>query len=112
MAKKSFEERKKIIYDLVRDALYVPMKEKELAIFLQVEPEDRPQLKQALEELLKEHAIEITKRGKYKAPENPILEGHFIANEKGFGFICVDDRFLNFFQKFDCLFHICFVSHC
>ena len=56
MAKKSFEERKKIIYDLVRDALYVPMKEKELAIFLQVEPEDRPQLKQALEELLKEHA--------------------------------------------------------
>ena len=87
MAKKSFEERKKIIYDLVRDALYVPMKEKELAIFLQVEPEDRPQLKQALEELLKEHAIEITKRGKYKAPENPILEGRFIANEKGFGFI-------------------------
>ena len=63
MAKKSFEERKKIIYDLVRDVLYVPMKEKELAIFLQVEPEDRPQLKQALEELLKEHAIEITKRG-------------------------------------------------
>ena len=92
MAKKSFEERKKIIYDLVRDALYVPMKEKELAIFLQVEPEDRPQLKQALEELLKEHAIEITKRGKYKAPENPILEGRFIANEKGFGFIEVEGQ--------------------
>ena len=66
MAKKSFEERKKIIYDLVRDALYVPMKEKELAIFLQVEPEDRPQLKQALEELLKEHAIEITKHRKIR----------------------------------------------
>ena len=92
MAKKSYEERKKIIYDLVRDALYVPMKEKELAIFLQVEPEDRPQLKQALEELLKEHAIEITKRGKYKAPENPVLEGRFIANEKGFGFIEVEGQ--------------------
>ena len=92
MAKKSYEERKKIIYDLVRDALYVPMKEKELAIFPQVEPEDRPQLKQALEELLKEHAIEITKRGKYKAPENPVLEGRFIANEKGFGFIEVEGQ--------------------
>ena len=83
MAKKSFEERKKIIYDLVRDALYAPMKEKELAIFLQVEPEDRPQLKQALEELLKEHAIEITKRGKYKAPENPILT----SNQEDFSVI-------------------------
>ena len=30
------EKRKKVICDLVNDELYVPMKEKELAIFLQV----------------------------------------------------------------------------
>lgn len=66
MAKKSFEERKKIIYDLVRDALYVPMKEKELAIFLQVEPEDRPQLKQALEELLKSMRSRLPSAGSIK----------------------------------------------
>ena len=30
------EKRKKVIVDLVNDSLYVPMKEKELAVFLQV----------------------------------------------------------------------------
>ena len=36
MKKKSLEQRKKIVCDLVSDALYVPMKEKELAIMMQV----------------------------------------------------------------------------
>lgn len=31
------EKRKKVICDLVKDDFYVPMKEKELAMFLQVE---------------------------------------------------------------------------
>lgn len=90
--KKSYEERKKLIYDLVRDDFYVPMKEKELAVFLQVEPEDRPEMKQILEELLAERGIEITKRGKYKAPEDTVLEGTFVSNAKGFGFIEVEGR--------------------
>ena len=38
---KSREERKNLICDLVENPLYVPMKEKELAIFLQVAKEDR-----------------------------------------------------------------------
>ena len=33
MNKKSYQERKQMIYDLVRTQFYVPMKEKELAIF-------------------------------------------------------------------------------
>ena len=37
MADKTFEERKKIIYDFINDPRYVPMKQKELAIILQVE---------------------------------------------------------------------------
>lgn len=92
MNKKSYQERKQMIYDLVRAQFYVPMKEKELAIFLQVDPEDRPELKQILNELLDEHAVEITKRGKYKVPENKVLEGIFIANAKGFGFVEVEGQ--------------------
>ena len=46
---KSFEERKKSIVNLVDSEFYVPMKEKELAIMMQVEPEDRPVFKKALE---------------------------------------------------------------
>ena len=35
------DKRKKVICDLLKDEFYVPMKEKELAIMLQVEKEDR-----------------------------------------------------------------------
>ena len=39
------EKRKKVICDLVKDDFYVPMKEKELAIFLQVAKEDREEFR-------------------------------------------------------------------
>ena len=39
------EARKKIIIELMESDFYVPMKEKELAIMLQCEAEDRPELK-------------------------------------------------------------------
>ena len=54
------EKRKKLICELVEDEKYVPMKEKELAIFMQVKPEDRRELKRILEELLEEGKIERT----------------------------------------------------
>lgn len=92
MVTKSYEERKQLIYNLVREEMYVPMKEKELALFLRVEPEDRPEFKAILNELLAEHSVEITKRGKYRVPEQKTLEGVFIANAKGFGFIEVEDQ--------------------
>ena len=37
---KTFEKRKKVICDLICDEMYVPMKFKELAMFLQVPRED------------------------------------------------------------------------
>ena len=87
---KSREERKNLICELVENPLYVPMKEKELAIFLQVAKEDREELKAVLEELLAEGRLEITKRGKYKKPEEHILTGLFIGNQKGFGFVQIE----------------------
>ena len=48
------DKRKKVICDLVADELYVPMKEKELAMFLQVSKQDREELRKILEELLAE----------------------------------------------------------
>ena len=38
---KSKQERKKLILELMGSEFYVPMKEKELAIMMQVRPEDR-----------------------------------------------------------------------
>lgn len=92
------DTRKKLICELVDDKLYVPMKEKELAVFLQVDREDREALKTVLEELLAEGKLEITKRGRYKKPEENYVTGTFIGNQKGFGFLevegCAEDLFI------------------
>lgn len=88
--KKSFEEHRQIILNLMKDELYVPMKEKELAIILQVEPEDRPELKRVLNSLLDEGKIAISKRGKYTYQEVKPIVGTFISNAKGFGFVEVE----------------------
>lgn len=91
MKEKKKEARKKLICELMEDPLYVPMKEKELAVFLQVAKEEREELKQILEELLAEGKLALTKRGKYKKPEARVVTGTFIGNQKGFGFLEVED---------------------
>ena len=88
--KKSFEEHRQIILDLMNDELYVPMKEKELAIILQVEPEDRAELKAVLNSLLAEGLITISKRGKYTKQDVKPVTGTFISHQKGFGFVEVE----------------------
>lgn len=90
MEKKSFKERKRIVYELITNELYVPMKEKELACFLQVEPDDRDELKAILNELILENRIEISKRGKYSKATRKVVTGTFISNNRGFGFIEIE----------------------
>lgn len=96
MEQKIYDRRKKLICELVEDELYVPMKEKELAAFMQVKPEERAELKQILEELLAEGKLQITKRGKYlkgdgKKQEEELV-GTFISNSRGFGFVEIEGR--------------------
>ena len=90
------EQRKEMIKKLVNEDMYVPMKEKELAAFLQVRPQDREELSMILKELLSESVVEITKRGKYvkcsedNKPLPGAVTGTFISNAKGFGFVVVE----------------------
>lgn len=96
-----YEKRKRMIVDLVNDPLYVPMKEKELAIFLQVEAKDRAELTQILNELLAENVIMISKRGKYSKAENTSLVGTFISNSRGFGFVEIEGESEDYFIPAD-----------
>ena len=91
------EERKKKICDLMEDAFYVPMKEKELAILMQVAPEEREEFKRILNELLSEGKLMITRRGKYQKAEANVLTGTFLGNMKGFGFVEVEGAEEDFF---------------
>ena len=88
------DRRKNIICQLVEDSCYVPMKEKELAVFMQVQSEDREELKSILAELVEQGKLELTKRGKYvKGSGKPLnLTGTFISNARGFGFVEIDGQ--------------------
>lgn len=88
------DKRKKVIMDFVSSEFYVPMKEKELAVMLQVSKEDRGELNRILNELLAEGKLSITKKGKFIKAKYPDKEfiGTFISHPKGFGFVEIEGR--------------------
>lgn len=99
------DKRKKVILDLVQEEFYVPMKEKELAVMLQVKKEDRAELNRLLNELLAEGELSITKKGKFiKAKKSDKeLTGTFISHPKGFGFVEIEGRDEDLYIPEDCV---------
>ncbi|MCI8550122.1 MAG: ribonuclease R [Lachnospiraceae bacterium] len=86
----SLEEGKKRLLALMEHKDYKPMKVKELAILLGVPREERPALQAALDALLSEGKLGLSKRGKYAPVENFLVKGTFSGNKKGFGFVTPD----------------------
>ncbi len=91
------EKRKKVICDLAADELYVPMKEKELAVFLQVDKTEREEFRSILEELLVEGKLSLTQKGKYMKSNGKGLVGTFISNARGFGFVEIEGQDEDYF---------------
>lgn len=85
------EKRKQVLENLMKDKQYVPMKIKELAIILQIPRENRGDLLEVLDELIKDGKIEQSKRGKYRIAEEHVLTGKFVGNARGFGFVETED---------------------
>ncbi|MCM1175920.1 MAG: ribonuclease R [Blautia sp.] len=92
MDRELFEKRKKLICELLNDEMYVPLKEKELAAFMQVAREDREEFRKALDSLLREGKVQVTAKGKYIKPDERLLTGTFIGNARGFGFVEIEGR--------------------
>lgn len=90
MEKQLLEERKKVIYELICDELYIPMKMKEIATLLQVPKDDREELKTVLDELLAEGKIEVSKKGKFSKSDGQFLSGTYTGHQKGYGFVTVE----------------------
>ena len=87
-----FEKRKKLICELVEDEMYVPMKEKELAMLMQVSKADREEFRKVLDALVLEGKIQLTSKGKYMKSDGSVLIGTFISNVRGFGFVEIEGR--------------------
>ena len=87
----TFEKRKKVIYDFIRDDHYVPMKIKEIAVLLQIPGEQREELRRVLDALVEEGKVSLSKRGKYSCGSAQRFTGIFQANARGFGFVTPAD---------------------
>ena len=98
-----FGERKKKVLALLEDPRYVPMKEKELAVLMQVKPEDREAFKEVLRELLEEGSVVLTRRGRYTLAQERTEEGTFLATSRGFGFVSVEGQTGDFLIPEDCV---------
>lgn len=81
------EKRKNLICELLEDPKYVPMKEKELAVLLQVASKDREEFRSILRELEEEGRLTVTSGGKYRKPDGSILTGKFHGSGRGYGFV-------------------------
>ncbi len=85
-----YEARKNLILEFMKDARYRPMKLKEMCSILGVPRRDREELKLVLDQLISERQIDLDDKGRYKIADPDLLEGTFIGNTRGFGFVHVD----------------------
>lgn len=90
--REQFERRKKVLYEMICDKQYFPMKIKEIAIFLNVPREKRQDLKEVLDALIVDGKVELTSKGKYRKACRKFVEGTYIAHPKGYGFVEVEGR--------------------
>jgi ribonuclease R len=97
------EERKKKIIGFMNEAAYKPMKFSELAVMLDVPPEDRKELAEILDGLERDGAVFRTNKDRYGLPERMnLMTGRIQGNERGYGFLIPDDaRFEDVFIPAD-----------
>ena len=87
MEKEQLEKRKKVIYELICDKLYVPMKLKEMAVLLSVPKSSRHELEEVLNALIAEGKVQISAKGKYAKAKVRMVTGTFLGHPRGFGFV-------------------------
>lgn len=85
-------EKKEMILEFMNNKSYVPMKRKEIAQVLMVPKEEQEQLKDILNELEAEYKIRKNRKNKYIIMDDKYVEGTFRANQKGFGFVDIEDN--------------------
>ncbi len=87
MTENELKEKKKTIIELLNDSIYVPMKAKELAVFLGVPKDKRDEFNEVLDSLYEDGSVMITNSLRYKKPAVNYAVGSFRASKKSFGFV-------------------------
>ena len=82
--------------------MYVPMKVRELSMFMQVPKEDKEAFREVVDSLIGDGSIVLTQKGRLVRPE-PGITGVFEAHSGGFGFVRSEGRESDFFIPEDCV---------
>ena len=75
MDKEQLEKRKKAIYGLICDKMYVPMKIKEMAVLLSVSKSERHELEEVLNDLVADGKVHVSAKGKYSKAKVNLVTG-------------------------------------
>ncbi len=86
------DEREQKILDLMSDDDYVPMKAKEIAMLMRVPKNEYHNFLELIGKLELELKIEKNRKNRYKISKKTYYEGYYRKNQKGFGFVKLDDR--------------------
>lgn len=88
-------DRKEKIFDYISSDIYIPLKQGELAVLLDVPKSDYDEYNYIISSLIEEGKIYKTKKGKLLSLKNDasIFSGTLQCNpQKGFGFVRCDDE--------------------
>ena len=77
------KKREQILLKLMEDPMYQPMRLQDIAVFLDVPKSKRKDLESALDALVREGRIRVSKNGKYGKSESQEKEGVFRGKCKG-----------------------------
>ncbi len=86
------EEQQQKILDLMKDEDYVPMKAKELALIMRVPKSEYGDFLEVLGNLELEMKIQKNRKNRYKLVEKTYYDGIYRKNQKGFGFVRIENE--------------------
>ncbi len=81
------EERKVMIEELICDRKLKPMRFRELAGFLQIPKEERSELSEILDALIREGKVAQDSEGRYVNDASIHVKGQFFGTKNGYGFV-------------------------
>lgn len=90
MELEELQEKKRMIYAMISDEDYRPMKIKEMAVFLNVPKSQRGDFHEVVDSLLQEGKIAIGEKGRLTLPSEDVRTGKFMGTRRGFGFVRVE----------------------
>lgn len=85
-------QKEDIILNFIKDKDYVPMNAKQIAMFLEVPKSKYKELLEILNKLEDEYKIQKNRKNKYRLPDKSYKSGIYRKNQKGFGFVKIENE--------------------